>query len=440
MSLRIRRGTEAQRTGQVFDLGELVVTTDEFKLFVGDGQTAGGQNIAQHLNGTGLAFNADTGKLDVHISLTTDDIAEGSNNKYFTVERAQDAVGAAIAAGTQTGITVTYNDNGDSTGSINFTVDPDQVGITSVSQDTTPALGGNLTLSSHNITGTGNIDITGSIKASVGLGGDLSLNTHSITGTGAINITGTATVDALVVNDIVDSNLDLNLNNINNVGSLFVLSTTNLRGVNAVSSLGTPNVAANFTAVTDGSSTGSWVEFNSSRNSVTAPTPLVAGDVIGGFRINGLVAPNTTSPFGLFAATVNATANISDPLPAGRVSIGVPNGTSMTLYEFNSNGLLQASSIAVGDGTASSPSIKFGTDAGTDTGFYHPGDGIVCVAANGQEKARFDSGGFRTPGFAKVGSFATGAEPSPAEEGMIIFDSDTKKFKGWNGTIWADLS
>jgi hypothetical protein len=44
-------------------------------------------------------------------SATTSDLAEGAN-LYYTDERAQDAVAAMIAAGTQTGITFTYNDAG----------------------------------------------------------------------------------------------------------------------------------------------------------------------------------------------------------------------------------------------------------------------------------------------------------------------------------------
>ena len=42
MSLRIRRGTNAQRAGVTFFEGELVYTTDTKKLFVGDGTTVGG--------------------------------------------------------------------------------------------------------------------------------------------------------------------------------------------------------------------------------------------------------------------------------------------------------------------------------------------------------------------------------------------------------------
>ena len=49
-------------------------------------------------------------------NLTTDDIAEAAN-LYFTDERAQDAVAAAIAAGTHQNITINYDDNA---GSISF--------------------------------------------------------------------------------------------------------------------------------------------------------------------------------------------------------------------------------------------------------------------------------------------------------------------------------
>jgi len=71
-----------------------------------------------------------------------------------------------------------------------------------VSSDTTPQLGGNLDINSNNITGTGNITITGIVTpTSIGatnLSGDLTLNSNDITGTGNINITG----DLDVSNDI----------------------------------------------------------------------------------------------------------------------------------------------------------------------------------------------------------------------------------------------
>jgi len=106
MSLRIRRGTEAQRTGATFDLGEVAWTTDTNKLYVGDGVNLGGKNILATSAGTGLIWNPTTQRLD-------------------------------------------YNGNG--------------VGIINVQADLTPTLGGNLNLNNRNIVGTGTINITGSI-------------------------------------------------------------------------------------------------------------------------------------------------------------------------------------------------------------------------------------------------------------------------------------
>lgn len=51
-------------------------------------------------------------------SADTSGLAEGSN-LYFTPERAQDAVGAAIAAGTGDGVTLTYDDAGNAIGATN---------------------------------------------------------------------------------------------------------------------------------------------------------------------------------------------------------------------------------------------------------------------------------------------------------------------------------
>jgi hypothetical protein len=66
-------------------------------------------------NGTAwvsLAAGGDvTGQITAAIdALTTDVIEEGSTNLYFTNERAQDAVGTLITNGTQSGISVTYVD------------------------------------------------------------------------------------------------------------------------------------------------------------------------------------------------------------------------------------------------------------------------------------------------------------------------------------------
>lgn len=64
-----------------------------------------------------LQTYADTAEADANTytdnaitAADTDDIQEGTGNLYFTDERAQDAVAAAIAAGTHANITITYDD------------------------------------------------------------------------------------------------------------------------------------------------------------------------------------------------------------------------------------------------------------------------------------------------------------------------------------------
>jgi len=57
-------------------------------------------------------------------AITTDVIEEGSTNKYFTDDRAQDAVATALANGTHTNISVSYNDGSNAislTGAVTYT-------------------------------------------------------------------------------------------------------------------------------------------------------------------------------------------------------------------------------------------------------------------------------------------------------------------------------
>jgi hypothetical protein len=165
MSLRIRRGTESQRTGVTFNSGEIVWTTDLQQLWVGDGVTQGGKPVVGvNVIGYGLTYNTTSKKIEVS-GLTTDDITQspGANNRWFTTELAQDAVAPMFTGGSHTNIQFQYDD---ANNKINATVTLDGVGLTKIQDDTTPTLGGNLILNSRNISGTGNIDIAGSITSS----------------------------------------------------------------------------------------------------------------------------------------------------------------------------------------------------------------------------------------------------------------------------------
>ena len=83
---------------------------------------------------------------------TTDNLTEGSTNLYFTNARADARIAAATTDDLTEGSTNLYYTDARA----------QAVSINNVVEDTTPQLGGNLDLNSSNITGTGDIDTTGS--------------------------------------------------------------------------------------------------------------------------------------------------------------------------------------------------------------------------------------------------------------------------------------
>jgi hypothetical protein len=535
MSLRIRRGSDAERLAVRFDQGEIVwvnsTTTSRpaYKLYVGDGVTYGGRDIVETSAGNKLTYNTNTGRLDV-TGLTTDDIAPGTNNKFFTPELAQDAVGAMFAAGTMSGITFVYDDVGNR---MNVTVTAQGgggggSGITSLLQDPTPTLGGTFQLNSHNITGTGNIDITGNITATgtiiattglgadlvlngfnlsgvgnlnttgdihatgtfiaggglganlalnnhnitgdgsiningsiasaTGLGADLVLNSHNITGTGNININGNIVATGYIDPGIgLHKNLDINSHDIVGTGNI------NITGALTISSLFTggrvalTNLSNNPGILIDSNNGGNtndydWLSINTFHNDEDAaaiqlsrargtfalPASLNDGDYIFKIIAGGITTDNSKAVATAIVSSVKGTVS-AGKLP-GQLDLytSTTAGTLISAISIDSAQKVTFSGrILASDGTAGAPSVAFTTDGGIDSGFFHPGDGIVCLSINGVEKSRFDSGGLRVGGFVKVAQ-VSGTLPAPAEAGMIVLDGTT--FKGYNGSSWVNLN
>jgi hypothetical protein len=183
MSLRIRRGTEAERSGlSTVDQGELLWVTNAQKLYVGLGNGQAGNNgmvnIGAALAGDGLAWDVATQTLKFGgVNYTTDDVQEGviAGRQYFTEERAVDAVASALVAG-QGNVTFVYNTTQDNAGRIDANITLDGIGITSVEADTSPTLGGDLDANSKNITGAVNVGLTGILTS-----GSLIINNGVIT-------------------------------------------------------------------------------------------------------------------------------------------------------------------------------------------------------------------------------------------------------------------
>lgn len=99
----------------------------------------------------------------------TDSLSEGTTNKYFTDERAQDAIGTALAAGTHSNITVSYDDSANSislsaSGAVaSLSGTSNEVEVTNVGTAYTVGLPNDVTVG-NNLTVTGKIASVDSIQ------------------------------------------------------------------------------------------------------------------------------------------------------------------------------------------------------------------------------------------------------------------------------------
>lgn len=420
MSLRIRRGTDTQRRGVTLDLGEIAWATNTGKLYVGDGITQGGLNILASSAGNGLEWNETTQQLDYNGALGTalQNVSEDLNPQ----------LGGNLDLNNKT-------ING--TGTVNMT---GNISATALSLST--GLAANLPLNSKNITGSGNIDITGAITATgaiqgstltatTGLGANLALNGKTINGTGTISITGGITASSVTVNStlvmgsqasITGGPVTFGAQQLNLVGDA---ASTNLQWISFI----TNSNNANFAPVT----------FAKSRGTILSPTTVSSGDALGGLQFAGF----TGSAFTIAGSIrFKSTGTISAGVIPGVCTISVSDaaGSAVEALTINGSSITAGARLLLTDGTETIPSLSWTTDGSTDTGFYHPADGVIGVSINGVEKMRMDPGGFRTTGFMKAGSFAgSGDYPTPGENGMIIYDSITNHFVGYANGSWVQL-
>jgi Major tropism determinant N-terminal domain len=339
MALRIRRGTDAQRSGVTFEMGEIVWTTDGQQLFVGDGLAQGGTAvIGAQILGYGLAYDSLNKRIEV-AGLTSDDVAEGSNRLYHTTERAVDAVGAALVAGnlTNVGITFTYSQTQDDAGRINATVALDGVGITEVADDTSPSLGGNLDLAENDITGLGSIDITGNITASGTIGNDI------ITITGNV-ITSTNSLDI----ESTNSSTRLDIGTPANPNTLWISSDKLF------------TVATGLTTGENASGHSSRI----SRGTLAVPTAVQAGDFVSYFEGFGFDGTEYVQA-GAFGLAVNLSGTVSTGSVPGIFGVILPNSTGVATLTFDNQGVLNVPIFkATGYATGSLP-----TAGAPDEGF-----------------------------------------------------------------------
>ena len=215
----------------ISDTSELATKTFAAELLTGATKT----NISITGDKNGLTITAENGVSDS----TTDNLAEGTNNKYFTDERAQDAVGNAVGTG------LTYTD---ATGEIavNTSVMQERVanvsdteigylnGVTSLIQTQLDAKSTDLsshasdTTSIHGIADTSALALTADVNSALDLKADLSSPTftgivtvNDIEIGGDLTFSGTATQinqTDLTLEDPIIYLAEGNTANINDIG------------------------------------------------------------------------------------------------------------------------------------------------------------------------------------------------------------------------------
>lgn len=143
----------ADRTITFPDLSGTVVTTGDTGSVTNT--MLAGSISNDKLSNSSVTINGYTINLGGSATYSTDNVNEGTTNKYFTDERAQDAIAIAIANGTQTNISVTYDDlnnalNFNATGGVaSLSGTANEVEVTNVGTAYTVGLPNDVTIAGH---------------------------------------------------------------------------------------------------------------------------------------------------------------------------------------------------------------------------------------------------------------------------------------------------
>ena len=484
MPLKLRRGTDAERQTITPAAGEPIYTTDTKKLYVGDGTTLGGNAVD-----TTAEFS---GTLDGLTDVDTTGAVTGSVIKYngtsweIGVDDNSGGGGGGLAL---TDLSVTTASPGSATLTYN--------NLTGVFTYTPPDLS---TLLSEV---PGNLDINGSIfgdDSTLLVDGVRNLIPAAVlNGTATINVIGNLTGDADgnhtgTFNGVIGGASPAAITGTvisassNFAGNLTGNVTGNVGGnlVGNVNSTGGQVIVANGSDGTDGSFRGNVLRSTDGVTIIDGTsipavfTGNLTGDVTG--NITGNVSAGTLSvTSGADVVSIGdikmtndndgllIIGNATDTAEISILGDGTGGDFKITATSGNfSTGAGPAITLQSQNGTHSAPTANANQDLiGTlnfkayDGAVYQssayisalvndtslsqgsvPDASVVIGINNGQPNGdwlQLDVDGKTSVSYMKLKGYATGAEPATPEEGTMVFDSTTKKFKGWDGTAWQDF-
>lgn len=417
MALRIKRGTDADRTGYTPDLGEPIWTIDTNKLYVGDGATAGGILV------TGAGGGGSTPGID----------------------------------DTATGVVLTITD-------LASTFDNDV------------ELNADLVLGGGEINGTGDINILGQITASGTITGNIA-NLGSVNVTAGLAAGGTIVAPYFIGDHLgsvfaEDSTPIVDATNRKLIGNLETVSIIAANGIITIDNGDTPTEVGLEINSLDARSVTSFVR--TSEADLTGNTALEYGTIL--FGRNDLNGPITTS---LIISTENALFFGNNPL--GTFATGnfyfvwkdnkLGIGTTSPTVELDVIGdaiisgsltagavLLSGSNIDTSDSSpiTVTPGVTFSSDVVVEN------DLIVTnkLTVDTLQVTNFETVGAGTPELTsetdilltagtrveitqsplKMASFTTTERNLlSAQNGDIIYNTTDNKFQGYENGAWANL-
>mgnify|MGYP000073328166 CR=1 FL=1 len=415
MPLQIRRGTDAERLGSFTPAeGELIYTTDTKKLYVGDGATVGGVAIDTVGSGGGGASVLNDLSDVVIGALNAGDVLKW-NGAHWTGDTvggvaSLDDLSDVIIENAIPGSILQYD-------GVHWTVGADTTGMSVLSDDDDPSLGGNLDLNSSSITGNGNINITGDIVCTNEMTANVvNGNFHgSLFGDVFADDSTTKLVDATtqIFNGAVTGDVTGNV-----TGDVTGNVTGNVVG----------NATGNHTGTFNGDVNGN-ITGNIYTNLITPTTQqiIVKNDTP---NDNMSVKINSNDDRSILKLTRQSTSDLT----------GVDSQYGAILFERTDvNGSLVTSGIF-----GQEDFLLFGNSADgdmtTDDKLFVWRDNKFGIGTAFPTEELEVVGDTKISGFVQFGSLTTlERDALTAANGMVIYNSTDNKFQGYENGAWVNL-
>ncbi len=321
---------------------------DTSKLLTDDGsQTVTNKTISGSLNtltnipnsalvNPSITINGFTIQLGGTAEYSTDNISEGTTNKYFTDERAQDAVNNALIAGVA--LSKTYDDNSNT-----ITIDLDNTAVTAGSYGSQTKIPTFTVDAQGRLTGAGEADVATTLDVN-GDTGSTSINLL----TEDLQVSGGEGIDVSITENTITVSSELAASDNKGVASFDATDFTVSSGNVTLNEERVQDIVGGM--VSSNSESGISVTYDDENNkldfNVADPTITLSGDVTGSATMTNLgnvtitttIEPNSvalgTDTTGDYVGTISGTANEITVSGSGSenasVTIGLPDDVTIT--------------------------------------------------------------------------------------------------------------